>query len=125
MHDKFVDMKKFAFILLVFFFSSCTGQPCEKLQENFKSYNEAESKIEKAHFNFTDKVNTSKSSWITNARFYSCNGQDGYFVLETLKKSYIFKGLPMTVWNGFKNAESFGTFYNKFIRDRYRLILEK
>ena len=118
-------MRYFTFALLLFNFFSCTGQPCEKLQENFTSYNEAESKIEKAHFNFTDKVNTSKSSWVISARFYSCNKQDGYFILETSKKSYIFQSLPITIWNDFKNAESFGSFYNKFIRGRYRLILEK
>lgn len=118
-------MKKFIIVGFLFIFCSCSGQPCENLQENFISYNEAVNKIEKAKFNFVDKVNTSKSSWVTNARFYSCNKQDGYFILETSKKSYIFQGLPITIWNDFKNAESFGSYYNKFIRGRYRLILEK
>lgn len=125
LHNKLTTMKYFFLLFWVLLFYSCTGQPCEKLQENFTSYSEAESKIAKAHFNFTDKVNTSKSSWVTNARFYSCNNQDGYFILETSKKSYIFQGLPITIWNDFKNAESFGSYYNKYIRGRYRLILEK
>ena len=118
-------MKLSLFAILFLIFSSCKGQPCEKLKKTFSSYNDAESKIEKTHFNFIDKVNTDKSSWVTNARFYSCNRQDGYFILETSKKSYIFQGLPITVWTDFKNAESFGSFYNKYIRGRYRLILEK
>lgn len=124
-HDKLSLMKNICLVLSLLFFCSCTGQPCEKLQENFTSYNEAKSKIEKAYFNFTDKVNTSKSSWVTNAKFYSCNNQDGYFILETSKKNYIFQGLPISIWKDFKSAESFGSYYNKFIRGKYRLILEK
>ncbi len=118
-------MKYFFIVSLFVTFCSCSGQPCEKLQENFSSYDEAVSKIEKANFNYVDKVNTSKSSWITNARFYSCNKKDGYFILETSKKNYIFQSLPIAVWNDFKNAESFGSYYNSFIRGRYRLLLEK
>jgi hypothetical protein len=118
-------MKNFIFFGLSFFFYSCSAQPCTNLQESFSSYNEAVSKIEKTKFNLTDKVYTGKSSWIKNASFYSCNKQDGYFILVTFKKSYIFQDLPFTIWSGFKNAESFGSYYNNFIRGRYRLILEK
>jgi hypothetical protein len=41
-------MKYFFLLFWVLLFYSCTGQPCEKLQENFASYGEAESKIAKA-----------------------------------------------------------------------------
>ncbi|MBK9109201.1 MAG: KTSC domain-containing protein [Saprospiraceae bacterium] len=109
-------MKNIQLIFLLFIFLSCKGQNCETLQDNFRSYDEALNKIETTKFNFTDEVNTSKSSWIINARFYSCNKKDGYFILETSKKSYIFDGLPINIWNDFKNAESFGSYYHKFIR---------
>ena len=118
-------MKSIFICFLVFAFFSCSGQPCEKLQQKFSTYSEALSKIERANFSFSDNVNTSKSSWIKNARFYSCNNLDGYFILETSKKNYIFQGLPIEVWEDFKNAESFGSYYNTFIRGRYKLILEE
>lgn len=119
-------MKNIILVSIVcLFIISCNGQPCEKLQNSFSSYSEAENLLEKTSFNFTDQINTSKSSWITKAKFYSCDKQSGYFILVTDKKSYIFDNLPIEKWNDFKSAESFGTYYNKNIRDKYKLILEE
>lgn len=118
-------MKIFPFVFLLFFYISCTGQDCKKLQENFSSYDEALNTIETTKFTFVDEVNTSKSSWIRNARYYSCNRKEGYFLLETSKKRYIFKGLPIAIWISFKKADSFGKYYHQFIRGRYRLVLEE
>ena len=56
------------FKVLLFNFFSCTGQPCEKLQENFTSYNEAESKIEKAHFINPNDVLT---NWLYSQYYYN------------------------------------------------------
>lgn len=117
-------MKNYIFLNILLIFCSCSTQPCENLQGDFNSYNEVLGEIEKNDFNFTDKVNTSLSSWITNASFYSCNKKDGYFILETAERGYIFMGVPMAIWNDFKKAESFGSYYNQFIRGRYRLMLE-
>lgn len=111
----------FFLILLI----SCSQKPCEEIEENFRSYKEAKSKIESADFTFNDKVNTSKSSWIKRASFYSCNGKEGYFILETKQKSYIFKNLPIAIWQEFKKADSFGTYYSNYIRGKYILLLEE
>ena len=116
------------FLFTIFFLislTSCSHKPCEEITENFSSYKEAKNKIENADFNFRDKVNTGKSSWIKQASFYSCNGVQGYFILETKQKSYIFKNLPTSVWKDFKNAASFGAYYSNYIRGKYSLLLEK
>ena len=118
-------MKRFFYILLLLSLISCTQKPCEEISENFRSYNAAKNEIDKASFNFIDKVNTSKSSWIKQASFYSCNGNEGYFILETKQKSYVFKNLPISVWQEFKDADSFGTYYSSYIRGKYILILEQ
>ena len=117
---------KFLFpIFIIISFFSCSQKPCEAIDEKFSSYNDAVNKIENANFNFKDKVNTSKSSWLKQASFNSCNGNEGYFILETKQKSYVFKNLPISVWQEFKNADSFGTYYSSYIRDKYILILEQ
>lgn len=100
----------------------CKGQKCETLNKTFTSYAEAYRIIEKTHFNYTDQIITDKSSWIKNAKFFSCNMKYGYFIIGTSKKDYIFTNLPIKVWNDFKNAGSFGRFYNSYIRGRYKLI---
>ncbi|QXP69372.1 KTSC domain-containing protein [Polaribacter sp. R2A056_3_33] len=115
-------MNKLLLITFLLFMLSCKGQDCETLPLTYTSYSEAVKKISSATFNFTDSVNTSSSSWIRNANFYSCNGRHGYLILKTAKKNYIFKNVPKQVWYNFKEASSFGEFYNKNIRGRYKLI---
>lgn len=96
---------------------------CNKLQANFKSYNEAVSKINSTKFIFTESVNTSKSSWVRGASYFSCDKVFGYFIIKTDKHNYIYKDLPISVWNNFKNASSFGSFYDRNIKNRYQLYL--
>ncbi len=128
-------MKYFAFVLTLFI-ASCNSngknQPdevttgkasCNSLPSTFASYDAAVSAVESADFDFTDKANTSKSSWIRAARFYSCNSADGYFIIETDKGNYLHQGVPITVWESFKAADSFGSFYNANIKHQYRLVL--
>lgn len=96
---------------------------CNKLQEKFSSYSEAIEKINRTKFAFIDKVNTSSSSWVRGASFYSCNKRLGYFIIKTDKGNYIYKDLPINIWNSFKNSSSFGRYYDINIRNRYQLYL--
>ncbi len=129
-------MKKLAFISILFL-ASCNSNSkkqaqgevatgtvsCNSLPSSFASYDAAVSAVESADFEFTDNANTSKSSWIRAARFYSCNNADGYFIIETDKGNYLHQGVPITVWESFKAADSFGSFYNANIKHQYRLVL--
>jgi hypothetical protein len=115
-------MKKQLMFLLLFISSSAFAQvDCNALPINFTSYSDAVLKIKNAKFNFTENINTSRSSWVRGASYYSCDGKVGYLIIKTDRQNYIHKNLPITLWNGFKNANSFGTFYDRYIRNRYRL----
>lgn len=103
---------------------SCDGVVCDSLPNTYTSYEEAIGIIESAKFKQEDKVNTSKSSWIRGASFYSCDGITGYFIIETDSKKYIHSGIPVKVWQGFKKADSFGSYYNKNIKNRYQFKLK-
>jgi hypothetical protein len=96
---------------------------CNKLQSNFSTYNEAMSKIKSTKFTISDNVNTSRSSWVRGASFYSCDAKKGYFIIYTDTRNYIYKDLPISIWNGFKSASSFGSYYDKNIKNRYQLYL--
>ncbi len=118
---------KSIYILALLIFLSCTKErqnisDCSEINTSFKTYNEAKNTIESITFKFVDDVDTSRSSWIRSANYYSCDGKTGYFIYTTKKKKYIHENLPLVVWDDFKNAESFGKFYNKHIKHRYRLI---
>lgn len=111
-----------AICLLMF---SCHSQECNNLPSNFNKYKEAISKVKKTNFKFTDEANTSRSSWITSAKYYNCDGLTGYFIYTTRRKyEYIHKDVPILIWKQFKNAPSFGSFYNEKIKYKYQLILK-
>ncbi|WP_377981306.1 KTSC domain-containing protein [Aquirufa esocilacus] len=115
-------MKILILNLLYFISISSLGQQdCNKLQSNFNNFNEALSKIKSTKFIFTEKINTSKSSWIRSASYFSCDNKNGYFIIRTDKQIYIHKDLPIRVWNNFKNTNSYGSFYNLKIKNRYQL----
>ena len=117
-------MRNFIFyILICIFLIACEKDDCNKLQTNFSSYDEALDKIKGTKFNLMEKVNTSTSSWVRGASFYSCDEKLGYFIIKTDKGNYIYKNLPLSVWNGFKNASSFGSYYDSNIKHKYHLYL--
>lgn len=109
--------------LLILFSTSCSGQDCKTLNENFNNYESALKVIKSADFSFSDNCNTNKSSWIENAKYYSCDNKTGYLLLETKSKTYIHKKVPIERWNDFKKAESFGNYYNRNIKNRFQLVL--
>lgn len=96
---------------------------CSDLPTQYQSYEEAKSSILQASFQIEDAVNTTKSSWIKGASYYSCDGLSGYFLLKTDKKEYLFQGMPLEIWQGFKGTDSFGEYYNAFIRGRFYMYV--
>lgn len=98
--------------------------PCESLPPTFNSYTQASIIIKKAKYKIFEEANTSGSSFITAARYYSCDGQTGFLIINIGNRQYLHKGLPVKIWLLFKQASSFGTFYNQNIRNKYRLSIE-
>lgn len=118
-------MKKLLFVFLFIGITSCNSQNCEDISRTFTTYKEVVSLIDATNFTLEDDINTSKSSWISKASYYSCDNKTGFFVLKTIKKkTYVFEQVPISVWNQFKNADSFGKFYNSNIRNKYHLYLD-
>ncbi len=67
-------MRNFTFYLLFCVSVTVCGQKdCNKLKANSSSYSEAMSKIKCTKFTLTDNVNTSNSSWVRGASYYSCD----------------------------------------------------
>lgn len=113
----------FAPCIVVFMFS-CRAQECNKLPEYFTSYSQAVRLVKNSNFKISEAANTSMSSWIKSAKYYSCDGHSGYLIYTTNKGyEYIHKGVPLNIWEGFKNAPSKGSYYDRNIKSRYRLPL--
>ncbi len=92
------------------------------MPSNFNTYGEAVEAVENSSFKIEEEADTSKSSWIKSAKFYSCDGVSGYLIFSTDKHEYIHENLPVSMWEEFKNAESFGKFYNSHIKGAYQMI---
>jgi hypothetical protein len=110
-------------LLLILFTTSCSGKDCKTLNDNFANYESALKVIKSDDFSFSDNCNTNKSSWIENAKYYSCDNKTGYLLLKTKSKTYIHKNVPIEKWNEFKKAESFGKYYNRNIKNHFQLVL--
>jgi hypothetical protein len=94
---------------------------CQLLPTSFSSYEEALARVRGASFRIQEEQSTEKSSWVRGAEYYSCDGLTGYFILTTDRGSFIHQGVPSAVWEDFKQASSYGAYYNRNIKGRYRM----
>ena len=46
-------------------------------------------------------------------------------IIEINDKNYIYQNLPIEVWQNFKNADSFGSYYVRNIKGKYQLSIYK
>lgn len=95
---------------------------CEKLPSSFSSFEEALGKIFNANFRYSDKISITSSSWIRGANYYSCDGNNGFFIIKTDKQYYIHQAVPISIWKGFKNSSSYGSYYSQYIKKNYQMI---
>ena len=109
-------------IILLFFTSSVNAQlkHCEELPAKFENYNKAIYLIENTKFTFVDAVNTSTSTEIKAAEFFSCNEENGYLFIKLNNKTLVYNKIPIDIWFDLKNSNSFGKYYNENIKEQYK-----
>lgn len=112
-------------VLLINLLTSCSGQKCTEIPNSFNTYADAKQIITSYKFIFKDNANTSKSSWIRSAEYFSCDNKFGYLLFKTDRQEYIHQNVPIEIWKSFKQAASFGEYYNRNIKNRYRLELRQ
>lgn len=105
---------------------SCKGSgDCSGLKD-FDSHEQAIEQIREATFGFTEEIDTHKSSWIKTGYFYSCDGDKGFVIIRNKEDfELIFQDVPLAVWEGFKVADSHGTFANEKIIGTYPLKIRR
>lgn len=59
---------------------------CRDLPNSYHSYTEAINKVKNAKFRYVDNFNTSRSSFINSAQYYSCDGN--YRLYDNWIKEY-------------------------------------
>ncbi|MFZ2897072.1 MAG: KTSC domain-containing protein [Saprospiraceae bacterium] len=113
------------FLILLPFALSCQSADCENEPVVFSSYEEAINWIRSARFKVSETVQTTNSSWIREASYYSCDGLTGFFIYTTRSsKTYIHATVPAELWKGFVEATSHGSFYDRHIKGRFRFDVD-
>lgn len=115
-------MKKIIAFLIFITITSC-GNKCDEIPKSFSSYKQASEIVLSSKLLHSEEADVSDSSWITSAKYLSCDGLSGFFVIETGDRTYIHQDMPYEVWGNFKNADSKGSFYSRNIRGNYQLKL--
>lgn len=133
-------MKKTIFLLVILLLTSCNNSFNEEVVvrektderateysdtiQNFSSYDEAVDYIENSNEYTHESVDTSKSSYVNSADYYYLATEDkGYAIFKLKGKKYIHSDVPREVWEGFKKANSFGSYYNDFFKGNYQFNL--
>ena len=119
-------IKYIKFIILSFsclLLNSCIREDCSTIDKTFDTYQNALKIIKSSNFKFSDDCSTKKSSWIYDAQYFSCDGKTGFLIIETKSQTYMHKDVPIKIWNEFKKSESFGKYYNRNLKNRFRLTL--
>jgi hypothetical protein len=111
------------FIIVTLNLVSCNSQTCNELPTQFTSYQKALSEVKSTNFTINDIVDTSRSSLIKSASFYSCDSNVGFLLVKIKNTEYIYQNVPISVWESFKKADSFGRFYNRNVKGSYQLII--
>lgn len=77
--------------------------------------------------NYKCETMQKKSSMIYKVEFYPVDGQNFMLVYFNTNKAkgYIYEGVPVAVWEGWKKAGSKGRYYNTAIKGRYRFGLNR
>lgn len=117
-------MKIIIYILATSFLLGCNSKNCTEIPLKFKTYQQAITEVENSTFEFQEKT-TKSSSWIEEANYYSCDMKTGFLIIETSSKEYIHKDVPIRIWKEFNNSTSLGKYYNRNIKNRFQLYLEK
>jgi len=105
--------------------SSCFIE-CESLNE-FKSYEEAIHKIQRASFDIKEDIDPPSDHWINDIDYYSCDGKFGYLIIEFKngEHPYTYKSVPIKHWKALKKSENLGRYYNENIKSKFLLKLAR
>lgn len=120
-------MKKLSLLILgIFLLAGCASNPEYQkntvavedevtFEHNYVNIKYRENSVDVGDPRF-EYLNTSKSSFVRGAWY---DDDNKYMVINLKGTNYHYCGLPVSTWSSFKKADSFGTYYNKYIYQNY------
>jgi hypothetical protein len=107
-------------------FISCAqkNSDCNGLPESFTSFQNAVEQVQNSKFLLQEVVDNPRSSWIKGLSYFSCDGQNGFLLMKTSKKTYLHQKVPIDIWRELCASPSLGSYYDKNIKHHFRLQIK-
>jgi len=97
---------------------------CDSLDISLGSLVEMIESIENSKFRFQQQFKISKTYGIMNARFYSCDGENGFLIMKVDKKDLLYLEVPKAIWDTLITSADINAYYTAEIRDTFAVIME-
>ena len=97
---------------------------CDSMQLNGLSRETMIETIENNAFRFDQQFKISRVAGIRAGHYYSCDGKSGFLILTVGKEKALFVDVPKTIWDEFIKSSDLDGFYEKNLKNHYRLIHE-
>jgi len=95
---------------------------CDSLDIDALSFDEAVQLIERSTFRYQQQFKISRTYGIMNARYYSCNGEEGYLIMRVDKKDLLYFDVPKVKWETLISSADINGVYDSEIAGQYRAI---
>ncbi len=92
---------------------------CSAKTSSWKSEKEALVALENMAFLLSETFVNDSTSWLLGAAYYSCDGKNGYLVVQSNQKEFVHASVPVEVWQDLRKARSKGGFYNFYIKNKF------
>ena len=129
-------MKKILLLLILLFITSCSLSNNSKIieleEKNSIEILKKEIYLESKDTNYinvkyrndTIDINNSKFEWIDTSKSSFINGtwydkENKYLIIKLNSTFYHYCWISINIWNSFKKASSFGTYFNTYIKENY------
>lgn len=88
-----------------------TNTDCQELPETFVDLSEALTALQNTRFHYDQKVKTTRTSGLMQARFVSCDFKTGFLLILYDGKDRIYPNIELQLWEQFQQTADIDGFY--------------
>jgi hypothetical protein len=98
---------------------------CDSLYVLSSPIDEAIENIERSTFRFQQQFKISRTYGVMNARYYSCDGEKGFLIINVDRKDFVYMDVPKSIWDNLITSPDINTFYVSEIEESYDVITDR
>lgn len=98
---------------------------CHKIPDSFENLSEALETIENTRFYYDQRIKTTRSSGLMQARYVSCDFKTGYLIIRYNSMDIVYPDIKLELWESFQQTADIDGFYSKNIEHLSKLIIDE